>query len=253
MLRTRIVLISFTLLAPVLALGQAPPATLAFEVATVKPAPPLNPGAIAQGQMPHIGMNIQGSRVDIGFMSLADLIPAAFKVKPYQVSGPDRMRFERFDILAKMPDGATKEQVPEMLQSLLAERFQLKIHRETREGPIYALVVAKGGHKLKESPPDPDAPATEPSPGGLTLPNGAGQIKIDRANGGATVVSPQRSTTRMSMTPDRHMRMEMSKTSDPAGSSIFTSVQQLGLRLEPRKMPLEYIIIDHVEKTPTEN
>jgi uncharacterized protein (TIGR03435 family) len=324
MLSMRIISGLLLLLAPMWAYGQATPA---FEVAAVKPAPPLNlnPAAIRAGQLPHVGINVQGLRVDIGYLSLADLITIAFKVKPSQISGPEWMKGERFDILAKMPDGATKDEMPEMLQALLAERFQLKIHRESREDSVYALVVAKGGHKLKESPPDSELPSGEPAPGeltlpgGFTLPNGAGQVKIDRGGGGATVVSAG-GTTKMGLTPDGQIRMEMSKTtmeafaqmltrlvdrpvldmtelkgnfqvsvdlsrdamlnvaraanfniplpaprggqagpgglveaSDPSNNSIFTSVQQLGLRLEPRKLPLEHIVVDHLEKTPTEN
>jgi uncharacterized protein (TIGR03435 family) len=301
-------------MAPILALAQKPKT---FEVATIKTAAPLNPVNIAAGQMPHVGMNVQGTRVDIGYMSLGDVIVTAYKVKQYQVTGPDWMKGQRFDILAKMPDGASKDDVPEMLQALLAERFGLKIHKEMREDPVYALVVAKGGHKLKESLPDPEVPpadAANPPKDAIQLPNGAGQIKIDRAGAGATVTSAARGTTHVTMTPDGHMRMEMSKmtmealaqslnplvdhpvfdmtdlkgnyqislelsmdtmmnaakaagmnipalgarggaeASDPSGAgSIFNSIQQLGLRLEPRKMPLEYVVVDHVEKTPTEN
>jgi uncharacterized protein (TIGR03435 family) len=306
------------LISLLLALVQASSPGPAFEVATVKTAQPPDPAAILAGQPPHVGINVQGTRVDIGFLSLAELIPAAYKVKSFQVSGPDWMKGERFDILAKMPDGSNKDQMPEMLQTLLAKRFQLKVHRETREEGVYALVVAKGGSNLKEADPDPETPgAGDPSPGTLTLPNGGGQVKID-PRGGATVVSPQTGTTRMSMTPDGHMRIEMRKVtmsafaemlnrfvdkpvmdmtdikgnyqvaldlsmdnlmnmaqaaglnvplpggrgggpgapaaSDPSGSSsIFASVQQLGLRLEPRKAPVEYIVVDHIEKTPTEN
>jgi uncharacterized protein (TIGR03435 family) len=329
----RSVSVLFLLLAPTWALGQAPQAPPAFEVAAIKPAPPLNldRAAIAAGQLPHIGINIQGSRVDIGFLSLADLLTFAFNIKPSQLSGPEWMKAERFDILAKMPDGATREQVPEMVQALLAERFGLKTHREAREDAVYALVVAKGGHKLKESPPDPELPPGEPAPsgltlpGGLTLPNGPGQVKIDRGNNAATIVSGRGGTTKVGMAPDGQIRMEMSKTtmeafaqmltrlvdrpvldmtelkgnfqisldisretmlnmaraanfnvplpagrgggpgglaggltgpadaSDPSGGSIFASVQQLGLRLEPRKLPLEHIVVDQLEKTPTEN
>jgi len=312
-------LVALILTAQMLVLGESPAKT--FEVATIKTAAPLNPALIAAGQMPKVGMNVQGTRVDIGFMSLADLIVAAYKTKPYQVSGPDGMKSQRFDIVAKMPDGASKDDVPEMLQALLAERFGLKSHKDMREDSVYALVVAKGGHKLKESPPDPEVPpadAANPPQGTISMPNGAGQIKIDRTGAGATVTTPQRGTTRVAMTPDGHMRMEMSKmtmeafaqalnplvdhpvydmtdlkgnyqvslelsmdtmmnvakaagmnvplpgprggaggaaeASDPSGaSSIFNSIQQLGLRLEPRKMPLEYIVVDHAEKTPTEN
>src|SRR5262249_56610795 len=127
-----------------------------------------------------VGMNVDGARVDIGYMSLADLIPIAFSVKAYQVSGPDWMREQRWDILAKMPEGATKEQVPQMLQELLKERFQLKVHRENREYNVYALVVPKGGHKLKESLPETEAPAAQAPPqNGIAVGTGSNQIKIN--------------------------------------------------------------------------
>jgi uncharacterized protein (TIGR03435 family) len=248
-------------------------------------------------------------------MSLADLIPIAYKVKPYQISGPEWMRSQRFDILAKLPEGATKEQVPEMLKALLQERFHLKAHLEKREHNVYALVVAKDGPKLKESVPEPDAPA---DPGALTVGRGENQLRINAGRGGATVVSAQAGTTKITPGPDGTMRMEMSKVtmaafaemltplldrpvmdttelkgnyqvsldltldvlmnvaraagvgvpgigvpggdagrvpqaSDPSSGSIFTSVQQLGLRLESRKAPVEFVVVDSAEKLPTEN
>lgn len=313
----KIALLTLVLIVPALTLGQTAPAKPTFEVATIKPAPPFNPAAILAGQLPHVGLNVQGMRVDIGYMSLTELIVNAFKVRPYQVNGPDWMKTERFDILAKMPDGTTKDDVPQMLQTLLTERFGLKLHRDSREDSIYALVVAKGGPKLKEALPDPETPP-ESVPGAITLPNGQGQVQINR-NGGATVTTAGRGTMKMSMTPEGHMRLEASKmsmddlaqalnplvdhpvfdqtelkgnyqvalelsmdtmlaiaraqgfnvgalgargrgpggtaeASDPSGnSSILNSVEQLGLRLEPRKMPLDYIIVDHIEKSPTEN
>src|SRR5204863_5417152 len=109
---------SLILLIPLLAFGQAPAASLSFEVESVKPAEAITPAMITSGKL-HVGMSVDGARVDIGFMSLADLIPLAFNMKPYQISGPDWMNAQRFDILAKLPEGATKEQVPEMLQALL--------------------------------------------------------------------------------------------------------------------------------------
>jgi uncharacterized protein (TIGR03435 family) len=139
------------LLAAGVVLGQYP--KLEFEVASVKPAQPME--SQAPGKL-HIGMQIDGARVDIGNMRLADLIPVAFKVKYYQVSGPDWLSADimsapRFDVMGKMPDGATADQVPEMLQALLADRFTMAFHRESKEHAVYALVVGKGGPKLKES------------------------------------------------------------------------------------------------------
>src|SRR2546421_3982241 len=194
-----ITLVSLLLIVPTLAFSQAPPAALSFEVATIKPAEPINPQAIlTTGKLPHVGMSVEGSRVDIGYMSLADLIPTAFNVKPYQISGPDWMSSQRFDILARMPEGTTKEQVPQMLQALLIERFQLKVHRESRDLPIYALIVAKGGPKLKESTPDPETPA-EPPKGAVTLGAGTNAVSVNTSSGGATVTTAQGGTMKMAM------------------------------------------------------
>src|SRR5215813_930076 len=191
----KILLIAAILAAPITALGQTAAGKLEFDVATVKPAAPLDPIAISQGKMPRIGTNVQGTRVDIGYAALSDLVAQAYNVKPYQVSGPDWMKTTRFDIQANMPDGSNKDQMPEMLQALLADRFGMKIHKEQREDSVYALVVAKGGHKLKESPPDIDLPV-EPAAGAIALPNGGGQIKMDR-NGSATINAGERGTMKM--------------------------------------------------------
>jgi uncharacterized protein (TIGR03435 family) len=310
--------IATALIAAGIAFAQAP----AFEVATIRPAPPLDPAQIMQGKM-HVGMNIDKARVDIGFMSLADLIRTAYEVKAYQVSGPDWMNSERFDILAKMPDGATKDQVPAMLRALLADRFKLTIHKEGKDHAVYALVVEKNGPKLKDAPPDP-APGPDGAPpgtGGITLNAGEnGPVRINRSadGNGATMTAANGGTARMAMGSDGSMHMEWSKVampafaemltrftdrpvvddtglkgnyqvslelsrddlmrvvraagmaapgmmpaapagsaadaaSDPASGSVFTAVQQLGLKLDPRKEPVETIMVDHIEKTPTEN
>src|SRR2546429_365273 len=114
----------------------------AFEVASIRSAAPIQ-SQITSGKM-HVGMKVDAARVDIGYLSLADLLPLAFQVKPYQISGPSWMSTERFDIVATIPEGASKDQVPQMLQALLAERFKLTFHRESKERPIYALAVGKG-------------------------------------------------------------------------------------------------------------
>jgi uncharacterized protein (TIGR03435 family) len=335
-----LVRIAAVLMLTVVAFGQTPAPTpaLAFEVASVKPAGPLDPAKIMSGQM-RIGMQVDKARVDIGSLSLADLIAIAFKVKPYQISGPNWMGAERYTIQAKLPEGATPEQVPEMLQALLAERFKLTFHREKAEHGVYALVVGKNGHKLKESPKDAPKEASEttagesPSPdaspaaakGAITIGAGKEQVSINGrpdSKGGMVVRGGAAGNMKMTMGPDRTMHMEAEKTTmdafsqmlsrfvdrpvvdmtdlkgfyqvaidlnmedmmnaakasgagagmmvmhrgggDPgkgpadlapesSGSSIFQSVQQLGLKLEPRKTPLDRVVIDHLERTPTEN
>ena len=161
----------------------APP--IAFEVASIKPSPPLDPMQIVSGTA-HVGMHIDAARVDFGYTPLMGLIVAAYKVKPFQVNGPSWMNTTMFDIVAKLPDGATKEQIPEMLQALLADRFKMTMHRENKEHAEFNLLVAKGGAKLKEAEPEPaadPAAADEPAkPGEITSdgPEGRSRMRVGK-------------------------------------------------------------------------
>src|ERR1700733_6938905 len=126
-----------------------------FEVATIKPSPPLDPAKIAAalqagGKMP-IGANVEFLRAEYLYLDLRSLMTLAYGVKPYQITGPDWMSTEHFDIIAKMPEGSKKEDEPIMLQTLLEERFKLTTHRGSSELSVLALVVGKGGPKLKAS------------------------------------------------------------------------------------------------------
>jgi uncharacterized protein (TIGR03435 family) len=273
----------------------------------------MNPAAMMSGGM-RVGMTVDGSRVDIRFLSMADLIRTAYKIKPHQLSGIETgIGVDRWDIQAKMPEGATKEQVPEMLQALLADRFKLKIHRDSKEQSVYALVAAKGGAKLQES--EPEKPPAEDAP---KVPGN--QISVTQDSKGAVFRTGAGGSTRMTMGPNGVMHMETEKmtmeafaemltgfldrpvvdmtgfkgnyklgldlstedirnaarkagmalpTAPPAAaaggagggvpeaaeptSSIFSAIQQLGLKLDARKAPIEIIVVDHHEKTPTEN
>src|ERR1019366_4635921 len=147
-----------TLLAAGSLLGQTP----AFEVASIKPSEPITPAMVASGKL-HAGMKIDGKRVDIGNFGLMQLICKAYDVKAYQVTGPSWLKTvglagQRFDIVANLPEGATREQVPQMLQALLAERFKLVIHRESKDQSVYAMVIGKGGLKIEESQPPAASP-----------------------------------------------------------------------------------------------
>lgn len=120
-----------------------------FEVASVKPSP--TPPT-------HRAYTMNDSTVDLGAIPLKILIQLAYKVDAYQVVAPDWMSTTRFDVLAKLPTGANKTQIPEMLQALLADRFGLVVHREPRERQVYALVVAKDGPKLRDGAADNSHP-----------------------------------------------------------------------------------------------
>jgi uncharacterized protein (TIGR03435 family) len=131
-------------------LAQSQQAPLAFEVASVKPAPAPSrngPGPLRGGP----GTDSPGQLT--GIATLKVLLERAYLMKEYQVSGPAWMDTERYQIAAKIPAGATREQVPAMLRALLAERFHLVVRRETRQLPFYALLVAKGGPKFRETHP----------------------------------------------------------------------------------------------------
>jgi len=254
-------------------------------------------------------LKVEGNRVDIGISSLSELIGMAYKVKYYQIQGPDWLgpTGQRFDILAKMPEGATKDQVPEMLQALLAERFKLTLHRTSKETQVYALIIGKNGLKMKETPSDvpvpptgDDAPAkdttmkvTGTQEKGMTITNTpAGTQKVTMVEGVMHVEASKMPLSMLAEALSRyvdHPVIDMTElkgnyqvvldisqedirnvmrsvgaampagaggatdnASEP-GSSILTSVQQLGLKLDARKTPLDMIVIDHLEKLPTEN
>ena len=140
-----------TLLAGILPGQVAHPAPI-FEVASLKPAPPFSLEKMQSGQL-HVA-SIAGSQASFQIESLRDLLVYAFRVKPYQISGPSWIRDGRWDIVAKLPEGTSQDRVPEVVQSLLIERFDLATHHESRENPAYDLIVDKVGPKLRPSSPE---------------------------------------------------------------------------------------------------
>jgi uncharacterized protein (TIGR03435 family) len=160
------------------AFAQAPaqpaPPPAEFEVASIKPFDPS-----AQGQL-LAGVHIDGAQIRAVGLSLRDLLGIAYKMKATLISGPDWTASERFDVSATLPAGSTREQLPEMFQSLLADRFQVKVHKDKKDFPVYALVVGKGGMKMKETPPDPNDKEDDVS-------KGATNVATTRTGNGATV------------------------------------------------------------------
>jgi uncharacterized protein (TIGR03435 family) len=130
-------------------------ATAAFEVASVRPAAVIDQATIfaglRAGRRPE-SMHIESDRATFKYESLKQLAAYAYKVRAYQVSGPDWMTTDRFDIAATLPQGATRDDVPAMMQALLTDRFKLAAHLETKEHPVIGLMLAKGGAKMKEVP-----------------------------------------------------------------------------------------------------
>jgi uncharacterized protein (TIGR03435 family) len=231
------------------AFGQALPP--AFEAASVK--------ADTSGSGNY---GINSSKVQIVFTNLAlrQLIEQAYSVKPFELAGPDWLGTARFDIVAKYPAETGNEQRSLMLQTLLAERFHLAIHRASKEMSGYALVVAKNGPKL-----------VEVNPSGTGTSNGRGRFQdkaismagladqlareLDRPVADKTGLTAVYDL-KLEWTPDDQASVKGdAAASEPAQwPSIFTALQeQLGLRLQTQKTPVEIIVVDRVDREPIEN
>jgi uncharacterized protein (TIGR03435 family) len=300
---------------------------LTFEVASIKPAPPTTPMEAMHGNA-RIGMKVDAGRVDIANLTLLDLIRIAYGVKPYQIVAPAWMGGgQRWDIQAKLPDRATPGQIPAMLQALLAERFKLAVHRETKEHAVYALVVGRSGPKMKEADSTDVGHDAGPKPhqgdtvghgpaAGMPISGDAmnvfftseaiGPAKVSPvpAGGGMRLEAQKASMAALAdvlsrlmdrpvvdvtglkgkyeivldLTPE-NMRTMMTTAgfamagmgpggrgteggmhgggdgaagSEP-GATVFQSVQQLGLKLEARRGPMEMIVVDGAEKIPSGN
>ncbi len=255
-----------------------PPAPLTFEVASIKPA-----SADAQGTSIQL---MPGGGLKMNNLPLLAMITEAYNVRPFQVSGgPGWIRTDRFDLtaraerapasdipddFAKMTDAQRKtrrEQTSERLRGLLADRFQLAVHKEMKEQPIFALVIAKNGPKLKENQSPGPRQGMSMNRGRLegmaapmemlatVLSNNLGRPVVDKTGLTAKYDFVLEFIPDVGADPRAQGFGDGVNTPapNPSGPTIFTAIQeQLGLRLESTKAPVETIVIDRVEK-PSEN
>jgi uncharacterized protein (TIGR03435 family) len=325
-IKPALILIAAVLTAPLAALSQsaapapapAPAPTLTFDAASIhSAAPPDMPKMMAElqaGRKPE-SVHLDGSRATFVYQSLKELIAYAYRLRVYEVSGPDWLVTDRFDIVARMPDGATKDDVPAMLQALLADRFKLMAHQELQDQPVLGLIATKDGPKLKVS-------ATTPQPLDETIPLKPGQTRRDTPEGPTLLTSNEDGSTTydlgvrgsfnlkfngetrsmhmdapaLSMTGFAYMMTSLGAgqgrqvvdmtgltglyqsavdfslmdlvsslhsqgievpvggNSDPdSGPSVSSALDKLGLKLEKTHAKVNRLVIDHVEKGPTEN
>jgi uncharacterized protein (TIGR03435 family) len=158
-----------------------------FEVASIRPS------AQEPGGQVNVGVHIDGAQVRVVSLSLRDYLAIAYRTKGNMISGPDWTGSERFNISATLPAGSNAAQLPEMFQALLADRFQVKLHKEQKEFPVYALVVGKGSLKLKETPPDSDPDNEEPK--GIVDATGGGSaagVSVNLGHGSSWSFVPNR-------------------------------------------------------------
>lgn len=158
-----------------------------FEVASIKPTAIDDAEfdrRLTAGQL-RVGARINGSTAEYIHMTLRQLIAAAYEVKSSQISGQGWLGTASFDVISKLPAGSRKEDTPAMLQSLLADRFHLTIHREMKEEDVKVLVVAKAGAKLRPSPSEMQPSSGDPKRG---LPEAGGRGGSKRQDGSAAML-----------------------------------------------------------------
>ena len=275
-------------------LAQAP-SDLQFEVASIRPSQPSSNDNVT------IGLHLDGAQVRIVALPMRDYIAMAYRVKLYQVTGPDWITSDKFDLSAKLPAGSNSDQIRDMLQSLLAERFGMKLHREKKDLPVYALTLGKSPLKIQESAPDVSG---EPAPAkgdlNAAVSGGANGVSVNLGNGSYYTFANGKFTVKkvtmdmlgrqleryvdrpivdltglkgnydltVTVTPEDAQTMLIraavnAGVSLPAqvvqladhGSiaSLLDGFEQLGLKMDSRKAPLDVLVVDQASKTPTGN
>jgi uncharacterized protein (TIGR03435 family) len=244
-----------------------------FEVASIKPMDP-NPSNPL-----FIGMNNDTGMVRYTNITLRDCIRGAYRIQDFQIIGPDWLEKNRYEIIARLPAGTPATQIPEMLQTLLAERFQLELRRELKEQNVYALLPGKDGARLQPADLKKRPEVISLGPDGRPRP----LMMYRMAPTGVTITAPvaqlasltglvSRFTGRpvvdmtgvegeyefeLAFYPESTRNMPNGALPDGDASeplpSLFVAFQKYGLRLEARRAPIEMFTVTHAEKTPTEN
>jgi uncharacterized protein (TIGR03435 family) len=223
-----------------------------FDVATVKPAPLQSEGRTST----RMSSDTDTGKLTYSNVNLKEVIGKAYKVQQYRINGPDWLETERFDIVAKFPPHSAAEQAPLMLQALLTDRFKLTLHRETKELPVYAMTVARNGPKFR----------TVETATGVTINSNRTQSHVVARvsmEGFAEFLTSQVGRPvldKTGLTGSYEMKLDWTPDSAPATNdadtlpSLFTALQeQLGLKLAPAKGPVETLVVEHADRTPTEN
>jgi uncharacterized protein (TIGR03435 family) len=234
----------FATVLSLLALAQATP--LEFAAASVKPSQIYRAGGEGSGQEHAV---ISPAGVTLTNASLSFCIQWAYNVRFYQVFGPERLTQDRYDVIAKADQPASKEQIMAMMKTLLADRFQLKLHRESRSLPVYELVAPRKAAKLRPSAAD--------QPGSLSVVNGSFVFVhmtmpelAARLSGLSAFDRPVIDKTGIDGSFDMTLdSAAQSMRAEPA--SIFAAVESVGLRLDNGKAPMEVLIVDRAEKPST--
>lgn len=223
----------------------------AFEVASLK---------VSSEAAGRVSSDVAPAGVTFRNASLTIIMRWAYKLPACQISGPTWLADERFDIVAKAAGPSKEDEMRPMMQTLLTERFKLEVHRETRTMQGFALMEAKGGHKMKPSGPDSPAEAIQdPVKGSIVTGASMAELAEDLAgplNAPVLEMTGLKGRYDFIINIRAHLptdRKPGDPPPDPADIFMEALQQDLGLKLEPRKAPVEVLVIDHMERRPIEN
>lgn len=251
---------AFLFLSTLAILAGQQPSRLTFEVASVKPLP--DTGVDASGpRSTGMAPPLEGDPAQIGYtdVSLVGVLCRAYNLLPAGIRAPEWMGSRRYSITAKVPADAPKGHLREMLQNLLADRFQMKLHWEQKEEFGYSLTVTKGGPKLRESAPGAARTVSMQSNGHLqwiayTIDDFAASLTVDM---GAPVVNrtklPATYDISLDAAPDSMPGFRFGGGQDSSFPTIFSALRELGLNLAAGKVTVKYLVVDSALKVPTEN
>ena len=241
-MHVRLVVIGFGVAVALSSPQAVPPQS--FDVASIKPSRSARAGGEGSSRE---RITVRPNSVIIENAGLNFCIQSAYTVKFYQVSGPSWLISERYDITAKTERRSSKEQLMEMMRALLADRFNLRLHRETRTVPVYQLVAGSGTMKLK--PASSDQTLT-----GMTVENGSFVFRrvtmsefAERLSDFSSFDRPVLDRTGIDGLFDITLTSAATAMrGDP--DAIFAAVESTGLRLDSTKAPLEVLVVDHAER-----
>ena len=226
-----------------------------FEVASIK----LHDQRIRLGADLNV---LPGGRIRISNLELRYIVEWAYSVKGYQISGaPDWFSTDRFDIEAKAEGNPSEAKMRAMLQKLLADRFHLKTHQSTKRVPVYILTIAKKVPTLKPTEKGTERPFVGYGPTGFAEGKPLNTYEVTGTNAPISLLaerlplqSPVLDRTGLQGSFDFKFEYAADPNQPDSAPALTTAIRQsLGLRLQSAKGPIEILVIDHVEKAPTEN
>jgi uncharacterized protein (TIGR03435 family) len=254
------ILRSFLFLAVAVAAGaQSPPA---FEVASIRPVQGGGGGRGGRGlgmmmAMPSANIHVAPGALTMRGVSFRTCVRWAYNVADFQVTGPDWIDQQRYDIAAKATGDAGEDQLRLMLQTLLAERFKMTAQKLNNESQAWVLTVAKGGPKFKPSTTEGEGsiqPDLQKMQVGIQRTSMADLIVLLSQLLRAPVIDETGLTGRYDITIDIAKYLQDQPGASDMLSTILTGIQQeLGLKLDSRKLALDFIAIEKAERTPVEN